>query len=297
MTARCLIPAAGRGTRLLPVTRVIPKELLPVGTRPLLQWCLTEALEAGFDEIGVVVSPRKPAVVSYVTGEAWHEGLLPSLAERARATTITTFEQEPPTGLVDAVLAARPWVEGAPFALFLPDNVRIAGRPPLTVGDVDEAARSGSVIAACHRVGPETRHYFADVSRIDLDELAPAGAAARVRTLQPRGGPGPFRAPPEGAWRLLPRTTITDEWLEEARRESAEAALAGREADDVRVMRRLVERRLLRARPWSGTIVDAGNPAGYLWAAHLLHEAGARERDARDQGPVAGDLVSIDGID
>jgi hypothetical protein len=46
-----------------------------------------------------------------------------------------------------------------------------------------------------------------------------------------------------------------------------------------------VERKLLRALPWKGTIVDAGNPAGYLWAGHLLHEAGSRERDALDQGP------------
>ena len=47
MKARCVIPAAGLGTRMRPITRVIPKELLPVGTRPIVQWCLTEALEGG----------------------------------------------------------------------------------------------------------------------------------------------------------------------------------------------------------------------------------------------------------
>ena len=56
MKARCVIPAAGLGTRMRPLTRVIPKELLPVGTRPMVQWCLTEALEGGFEEIAVVVS-------------------------------------------------------------------------------------------------------------------------------------------------------------------------------------------------------------------------------------------------
>jgi hypothetical protein len=159
---------------------------------------------------------------------------------------------------------------------------------------VTDAGARGIVLAACHRVGPETRHYFGDVSRVELDELAPAGAGARVVELQERGGRGPFRAPPEGAWRLLPRYTVTAPWVEEARRVAGEAALTGAEADDVTVHRRLVERKLLRALPWGGTVVDAGTPAGYLWAAHLLHEAGSRERDALDRGPAPDALVSID---
>jgi len=280
-----------------PVTRVVPKELLPVGTRPMLQWCLTEALEGGFEEIGIVVSEDKPALVSYVREGTWREGLLPTLEERAAGVTVTTFEQETPTGVVDAVLAARPWVEEGAFAVFLPDNVRIAGGPPLTAADLAEAERRDVVVAVCHRVGPETRHFFGNVGRIDLDEMAPAGAGARVLEIQPRGARGPFRAPPEGGWRLMPRIAVTRPWFEEARRVAAEAALTGVESDDVVVLRRLVERGLLRALPWRGTIVDAGNPAGYLWAAHLLHEAGARDRDALDQGAVSSDLISIDRID
>ena len=149
-------------------------------------------------------------------------------------------------------------------------------------------------LAACHRVGPESRHYFGDVGRADLDELAPADESPRVLALQERGARGPFRARPEGSWRLAPRYTATAPWLEEARRVAGEAALRGIEADDVAVHRRLVERGLLRALPWKGTLIDAGNPAGYLWAAHLLHEAGARERDAMDEGGSHEPLVSID---
>lgn len=297
MKPRCLMPAAGLGTRMRPVTRVVPKELLPVGTRPLIQWCLTEALEAGFEDLGVVVSGDKPALVAYLREGTWREGLLPGLEERAAAATVATFVQERPTGVVDAVLAARAWVEEGAFAVFLPDNVRIAGSPPLTAAHVAEAERRDVVLAPCHRVGPETRHFFGDVGRIELDELAPAGAGSRVREIQSRGGGGPFRAPPEGGWRLLPRTTVTRPWLEAARRVSAEAALTGLESDDVEVNRQLVERGALRAVPWRGTWVDAGNPAGYLWAAHLLHEAGARDRDALDQGTGPTDLVSIDRID
>ncbi|HEY7471320.1 MAG TPA: sugar phosphate nucleotidyltransferase [Gemmatimonadota bacterium] len=293
MKARCLIPAAGLGTRMRPVTRVVPKELLPVGTRPVLQWCLTEALEGGFEEIGVVVSEAKPLLEAYVREGLWREGLLPELEEKARAASVVTFRQELPTGIVGAVHCAGAWLEEGPLAVFLPDNVRIAGPPPLTAAMLADAAREGMVLAACHRVGPETRHYFADVGRVELDELSPAGAGWRVLDLQAKGRTGIFRAPPEGGWRLLPRYTVTAPWLEEGRRVAAEAALSGREADDVDVSRRLVSRRLLRAVPWGGTVVDAGSPAGYLWGFHLLHESGARERAALDQDP-AGGLVSID---
>jgi UTP-glucose-1-phosphate uridylyltransferase len=260
----------------------------------MLQWCLTEALEAGFDEIAVVVSDAKPTLEAYVEQGLWRDGLLPELRDRARDAVVSTVRQDAPTGVVGAVLAASAWLEAGGFAVFLPDNVRIAGPPPLTVAHVADAAARGIVLAACHRVGPETRHYFGDVSRAELDDLAPAGAGARVIELQERGGRGPFRAPPEGGWRLLPRYTVTAPWLEEARRVAGEAALTGAEADDVAVHRRLVERKLLRALPWKGTVVDAGSPAGYLWAGHLLHEAGSRERDALDQGSGADDLVSID---
>ena len=294
MTARCLIPAAGLGTRLRPVTRSVPKELLPVGTRPMLQWCLTEAFEAGFDEIAVVVSDAKPTLAAYVEEGIWRDGLLPQLRDRAREAIVSTVRQDAPTGVVGAVLAASSWLEEGAFGVFLPDNVRIAGPPPLTAAHVADAGARGVVLSACHRVGPETRHFFGDVGRVELDDLAPAGAGSRVVELQERGGRGPFRAPPEGGWRLLPRYTVTAPWVEEARRVAGEAALTGAEADDVTVHRRLVERKLLRALPWSGTVVDVGNPAGYLWAAHLLHEAGSRERDALDQGPGTDALVSID---
>ena len=294
MKARCVIPAAGLGTRMRPVTRVVPKELLPIGTRPMLQWCLTEALEAGFDEIGVIVSDAKPVLATYVEDGLWRDGLLPALEEKARAARVTTFRQPAPTGVVGAVLAAGAWLEEGTVAVFLPDNVRIAGPPPLTAAHLADAERRGVVLAACHRVGPESRHFFSDVSRVEIDDLAPVGAGSRVLHLQERGGSSAFRAPPEGGWRLMPRYTVTPPWLEEGRRVARETALTGGEADDVLVHRRLVERKLLRAIPWKGTIVDAGNPAGYLWAAHLLHESGARERDTLDRGSETEDLVSID---
>lgn len=297
--SRCLIPAAGLGTRMRPVTRAVPKELLPIGTRPMLQWCLTEALEAGFDEIGVVARPEDP-VEDYVRKGLWREGILDAVAEAAETCEIAVFRQERPLGVVDAVLSAEGWVEeatlGGGFAVYLPDNVRIAGPPLLTAAHLEEAIEGDRTLVACHRVGPEARFFFGNVGRIEMQELVPAGERPAVAELQERGA-GTFRSTPEGAWRLAPRYAVTPAWLAAAREVAAAASLGGDEADDVDVHRRLIERGGLYAVPWEGTLVDGGNPAGYAWAHHLLHEAGQRDRDAEDQGQApsgATDFLQIE---
>ncbi|MGH7571972.1 MAG: sugar phosphate nucleotidyltransferase [Gemmatimonadota bacterium] len=290
MSGRCLIPAAGRGMRLRPITRTVPKELLPIGIRPMIQWTITEALEGGFDELGFVASDAKPLLTSYLKGGGWREGLRPELAAAAESAAIRIFGQPEPRGVVDAILSASAWLrDGLPSAILLPDNVRLAGPVPLPASLLDRA-RGGS-LAACHRVGPELERYFGDVGRAVLEDFVPAGRAPRVVALQPRGD-GSFEAPPEGAWRLLPRYVVTDEWLDEAGCVARDARALDREADDVEVHRRLVERDALAAIPWEGTIVDAGHPVGYLYAQHVLHEA---EREGGDREGDEPPLLQIGG--
>lgn len=287
MSRRCLMPVAGRGSRLRPITNVVPKEMLPVGTRPMLQWAITEALEGGFDELGFVVRDGKPLLERYLEEEGWRAGLLPELAAAAGDVRTTIFRQERPSGVVDAVLTAADWLAEGPAAVVLPDNVRLAGPPPLSSAAAGRARGLGG-LAACHRVGPEGSAYYGDVGRIELEELVPGGRPPRVRWLQERGRGVAFEAPPEGAWRLLPRWVVTTAWLEEALLVSREARNRGREPDDVDVHRRLIDRGSLSALPWEGLMADAGSPRGYLHAQHLLYEA-AR---AGDEEP---ELLRIDG--
>ena len=74
---KALIPAAGHGTRFLPVTRVVPKEMLPVGSKPAIQLIVEEALAAGADEVVIVTSPEKEIIKRYFDGD-------PDLAARIR---------------------------------------------------------------------------------------------------------------------------------------------------------------------------------------------------------------------
>ena len=67
---KVIIPAAGLGTRLLPITRVVPKELLPVGTKPAIQWVLEEAVASGLHEIVIVISSDKELLRTYLTSDA-----------------------------------------------------------------------------------------------------------------------------------------------------------------------------------------------------------------------------------
>ena len=121
-----VVPAAGLGTRLLPQTRAVPKELFPVGGKPAIEWVIEEALEAGIDRIVVVWSPRKPAIGPYL------ECLVEEcLAERrspgAASLDIAVVYQPVAAGLGDAVRVARSTIGDEPFAVLLPDEILLGG--------------------------------------------------------------------------------------------------------------------------------------------------------------------------
>lgn len=125
---KAVVPCAGLGTRLLPTTKSVPKELLPVRGRPAIHWVLEEALNAGLTEIVVVTNSLKSTLKHYLTPLdndhplLGHPGLsdLRTILDRSN---ITFVEQPEPRGLGDALLRCRKLVENEPFALLLPDNV------------------------------------------------------------------------------------------------------------------------------------------------------------------------------
>jgi len=125
---KAVVPSAGLGTRLLPTTKSVPKELLPIRGKPAIHWVLEEALEAGFTEIIVVISSRKAAVQHYLTPLAeddpmkGHPGLV-DLQRMLGRLNITFVIQPEPLGLGDAILRCRELIGDEPFAILLPDNV------------------------------------------------------------------------------------------------------------------------------------------------------------------------------
>lgn len=151
-----IIPAAGLGTRLLPVTKSTPKELLPIYDRPAIQFSLDEAVAAGARHIIVVVGPEKGALRDYLGVNETLAVALERKGKRAlsdllRATgapsgvKVTIVEQPVAKGLGDAVHLCAPYLSNAPFGVILPDDV-IFG--PAALDQMAQAYRGGHMVAA-----------------------------------------------------------------------------------------------------------------------------------------------------
>lgn len=133
---KVIIPAAGLGTRLLPITRVLPKELLPVGTKPAIQWVLEEAIASGLREIVVVIGPHKELIRTYLTLNTNplsrpKDEPQAQLASLLRDVEIQFISQAVPSGLGDAILLTVQTVGDGSWAMMLPDNVCLDAPPAM----------------------------------------------------------------------------------------------------------------------------------------------------------------------
>jgi UTP--glucose-1-phosphate uridylyltransferase len=132
---RALIPAAGRGTRFLPLTKAVPKELAPLVTTPALEFVVGEASSKGVTDVLVVLSPGKGAIADYFAADPDLEAALEAKGDTAALNGIRRLhtpgefarleyvEQRAPRGLGDAVAHGEVFADGEPFAVLLPDDI------------------------------------------------------------------------------------------------------------------------------------------------------------------------------
>ena len=144
---KAIIPAAGLGTRFLPLTRAVPKEMLPIGSRPALQVIIDEAFEAGCDEVLVIISRAKELVRKYFSED-------PQYANRIR-----WVYQEEQHGLGHAVLQAaedfrRETRDASPVLILLGDAV-ISGCAAAKEMAALSKANGGASVIGCEHVPPE----------------------------------------------------------------------------------------------------------------------------------------------
>ena len=135
---KAVIVAGGRGTRFLPATLAIPKEILPILDRPMLFYALEEAVDSGLTDIVLISAPGKAVMENYVTLRgaelARALGEHPSAPEIQRlmdSSTVTIVHQNEPLGLGHAILQAADAVGDEPFAVILPDDIVDAETPVL----------------------------------------------------------------------------------------------------------------------------------------------------------------------
>ena len=238
---KALIPAAGHGTRFLPVTRVVPKEMLPVGAKPAIQLIVEEALAAGADEVVIVISPEKEIVRKYFDGDA-------ALASRIRWAWQT--EQR---GLGHAVLQGAPLLaqEREPVLVLLGDAL-VSGEVPSAAMAAISRAHGGASVVGLEEVPLEKVSRYGIVKGTQVDE--------RVWKLdylveKPAPEAAPSRLAIAGRYLLDP--AIFDLLATQTPGHGGEIQLT----DSIR---RLLAEKSVYGYRYPGHRHDIGNPAGYL---------------------------------
>lgn len=160
---KALILAGGLGTRMLPASKAVPKEMFAIVDKPLIQYAVEEAVAAGIDEVVLVLADGKESIVEHfsrqsrvevVARQRGDDDLLARAEEPARLATFAFVRQDEPKGIAHAVACARHLLEGGPFGLMFPDDLILSRKPCMAQLVEAYDACDGSVIAV-QQVAPE----------------------------------------------------------------------------------------------------------------------------------------------
>ncbi|MDG1826237.1 MAG: UTP--glucose-1-phosphate uridylyltransferase GalU [Henriciella sp.] len=273
MTVRkAVMPVAGLGTRVLPATKAIPKEMLPVVDRPAIQYVVDEALEAGIEHIVFVTGRNKGAIEDYfdrayeletTLQEKKKADVLDELRARLLKPGAASFvRQQAPLGLGHAIWCARDIIGNEPFAILLPDVIVKAERSCLAQM-VDAYDKVGGNIIAVDQV-PEDRVSLYGV-------IAPKARDGKIIEMsgmveKPPRDEAPSNLKITGRYILQPEIFVL---LED------QGAGAGGEIQLTDAMVRLMEKQVFHAVEFDGQDYDCGSKAGYFEAvlAHAIDHA------------------------
>ncbi|TFD09689.1 UTP--glucose-1-phosphate uridylyltransferase GalU [Cryobacterium sp. TMT1-2-2] len=165
---KAVIPAAGLGTRFLPATKAMPKEMLPVVDKPAIQYVVEEAVAAGLSDVLMVTGRNKNALENHFDRMTELEAMLERKGDQTRLAKVREsneladihyVRQGDPRGLGHAVLRSRMHVGNEPFAVLLGDDI-IDARDPLLTRMLEEQVKRGASIVALLEVDPSQIHMY-----------------------------------------------------------------------------------------------------------------------------------------
>jgi UTP--glucose-1-phosphate uridylyltransferase len=291
---RAVFPAAGLGTRFLPITKAQPKEMLPLVDKPTIQYGVEEAIASGLEQVIIVTSGGKRAIedhfdrsgeIERYLRERGKDELVEVLARvdaLSEQVDIAYVRQKEPLGLGHAVWTARRLVEGEPCAVLLADDVVLGGTPCLRQL-MEIHARTGATVLAVRRVPRDQVGRYGIVST-----GSSSGRLHEVEDLVEK--PGPDQAPSDLA--IVGRYVLTPEVL---------AALAetepgaGKEVQLTDAIRRTLGGGRVVAYEFEGDYYDTGTLPGYLKANLAL---ALKRPDLREAMlDVIRDLISVSDLE
>ena len=281
---KAVFPVAGLGTRFLPATKAIPKEMLPIIDRPLIQYAVDEAREAGIEQIIFVTGRGKTAIVEHfdiafeLESTMAERGKDMAILEATRATPgdIITVRQQVPLGLGHAIWCARAIVGDDPFAIFLPDE--------LMIGNADG---SGGCMKQMVDAYEEVGGNLISVLEVPMEEVSSygvidpgsaKGTLTEVKGLveKPAREAAPSNKIISGRYILQPEVMRTLENQEKG---------AGGEIQLTDAMARMIGTQPFHAVTFNGKRYDCGSKVGFVEATLAL----ALERE--DMGPQVREMA------
>ena len=273
---KAVIPAAGLGTRLLPITKTQPKEMLPIAFKPLIQFAVEEAVEAGITDIIIITSQNRQAIADYFAPAPGLSAALAGknefrmqddLARLESMADITYVTQPKPLGLGHAIALANKVVGDAPFAVILPDD--LIDYPESGLCQMMPIfAEYGTSVLAVETVDRQDIHKYGVIRPQQVREHV-----YKVKGLVEK--PGPDAAP--SSLGIVGRYILTPDIFE---------ALAHTMPDShgeiqlTNALALMLERQAIYALSLHGARYDAGSPLGYLEAQVVY---GLRHPDVGDK--------------
>ena len=160
---KAVIPAAGFGTRFLPATKAMPKEMLPIVDKPTIQYIAEEILESGIDQILIISGHAKRAIEDHfdsspeLESHLYEHGKISVLKEIRKISSIKIHyvRQQYMRGLGDAILCAKDFVDGEPFGVILGDDVVYHPEKPALKQLMEQYEQSGGTVIGCQCVATE----------------------------------------------------------------------------------------------------------------------------------------------
>jgi UTP--glucose-1-phosphate uridylyltransferase len=261
---KAVLPVAGMGTRFLPATKAVPKEMLPVVDKPVVQYAVEEAREAGIEQFIFVTGRGKYIIEDHFDHAYELESLLSSRDKTAELNSlledlpitgsVSFTRQQKPLGLGHAVWSARHFVGNEPFAVLLPDDL-LVGRPGGMSRMIEayNAVGGGMIVAAEEKPPEETRRYGV------IDPGARRGNVVEVRAVVEK--PAPEKAPSRLC--IIGRYILVPEIFAELDRQERGA---GDEIQLTDSLARLIGKVRFHAVLTGCTRYDCGDKVGFLHA-------------------------------
>ncbi|MDT5158835.1 MAG: UTP--glucose-phosphate uridylyltransferase [Acidobacteriota bacterium] len=259
---KAVFPAAGLGTRFLPATKASPKEMLPLVDKPLIQYVVEEAVQSGIESIIIVTGRGKTAIedhfdISFELENTLRERGKEEMLEAARSVSelarISYVRQKEALGLGHAILQAKDFVEGEPFAVMLADDI-VDSEVPALKQMLAVYEETGAPVLGTMKVKGSAISRF---GVLDAEEVRPGVFRVRDMVEKPR-----FEDAPSDL-AIIGRYILTPDIFGELERTKPGA---GGEIQITDAMRALLRKRDFYAVSFEGTRHDAGDKLGFLIA-------------------------------